>query len=203
MGDMNRLAIPGPAGKIEAALELVDTGCKGAVVCHPHPLYGGSMYDAVVDHLCDGFGAAGVSPLRFNFRGVGGSEGIHDRGQGEAQDLITVSDWYRTNHSLTELYLGGYSFGAGIVLGVAPSIICQAVVVVAPPLQMFDAVEITNRPMMVILGRQDNIVDCAGAQQYFADYPNVEVKVIEGADHFFMAAGDEIAAHVTEFVSGT
>lgn len=203
MGDMNRMAIPGAAGNIEAGLQTVDASHKGAVVCHPHPLYGGSMYDAVVEHLCDGFGAADVSSLRFNFRGVGGSEGSHDRGEGESQDVIAVCDWYRRKHGLQALYLAGYSFGAGIALRVAPYVDCQAIVVVAPPLGMLDKIVMTDKPVLVMLGERDNIVDCGAAQEFFADYPNVLASVIAGADHFFMTSGDQVAIRVTEFVSGT
>lgn len=200
---MNRLAIHGDAGTIEAELALADASPAGAVVCHPHPLYGGSMSDSVVSRLCDGFGAAGVSSLRFNFRGVGGSEGGHDYGEGETADLATVCRWFRNEHGLDRLYVAGYSFGAGIALRASPLVDDQAVVVVAPPLQMLDAVEMTGKPTLVILGQKDNIVNCGAARDYFADYPNVQLEVIEGADHFFMAAGDEIATRVTEFISGT
>lgn len=200
---MNLLSIPGPAGNIEATLDLVKGSSSGAVVCHPHPLYGGTMHDAVVGALSNGFTAGGVSSLRFNFRGVGKSSGSHDRGEGEAEDLAAVCDWFRDQHGLDSLYVAGYSFGAGITLRVAPKVNCQGVVLVAPPLQMVGQQAPVELRMLVVLGDEDPIVDCDALQEHFSRYPEVGIKVMAGADHFFVTAGGDITAAVTEFVSGT
>lgn len=200
---MNLPTIPGPAGTIEATLDLVEGSSRGAVVCHPHPLYGGTMYDAVVGCLSNGFTAGGVSSLRFNFRGVGKSSGSHDRGEGEGEDLLAVCDWFRDHHALDSLYVAGYSFGAGVTLQVAPRIDCQGIVLVAPPMQMVGDLAPTDLPMLVVLGDEDRIVDPGALQSHFSGYPNVSVKLIPGADHFFVTAGTDITAAVTEFVSGT
>ena len=200
--DMKRVSIPGGAGNIEAALELVEASSTGAVVCHPHPLYGGSMYDGVVDHLCDGLTAAGASSLRFNFRGVGESAGSFDQGHGEAEDVLAVSDWFRAGYSLDALFLAGYSFGAGIALRAAPQTASQGLVLVAPPIAMFEDLQPDDTRAMIILGRRDQIVDCSMACDFFAGYPNVRIEIIEDADHFFVSAGDQIAGLATEFISG-
>lgn len=200
--DLNRLVIPGAAGDIEAALEVVEGSRCGAVVCHPHPLYGGSMYDNVVDRLCEGFTTAGISALRFNFRGVAASAGEYDRGEGETEDVRHICAWYRENYALDDICLGGYSFGAGVALRVAPLVECKTSVVVAPPLSMIENVNLADEQFMVILGDHDSIVDCHSVQEYFSDNCAVTINVLAGADHFFVGQGEQITALAAEFLGG-
>ena len=89
------------------------SGCKGVVICHPHSLMGGSMYNNVVEAVQEAFSAENVSTLRFNFRGVGGSTGVYDEGRGEKEDILAVCE-YMKKLGLTELFFAGYSFGAWV-----------------------------------------------------------------------------------------
>ena len=109
--------IAGPSGKIECQLDQVADGGNGAVavLCHPHPLYGGSMHDRVLSTVAYRFIESGIFCLRFNFRGVGSSEGVHDNGEGEKDDLISVIDYVRTEFQPQSIWTVGYSFGSLIV----------------------------------------------------------------------------------------
>ena len=98
--------IPGPVGALEARVEAGGSG-RWAILCHPHPLYGGSMHDAVLDTVATVLAEQDVGRVRFNFRGVGASDGQYDEGRGEADDLIAVRDWLATEHAPDELWLGG------------------------------------------------------------------------------------------------
>ncbi|MEZ5557383.1 MAG: hypothetical protein R3E86_02385 [Pseudomonadales bacterium] len=112
--------IPGPVGALEADFSAGATPARGhAVLCHPHPLYGGSMHDAVLGCVSDALLSAGVSCLKFNFRGVGASEGRHDGRGGEVEDLGAALAWLLAEPPdgvpVTSLWLCGYSFGAHVV----------------------------------------------------------------------------------------
>lgn len=199
---MSRVLIPGNAGKIEAMVDVVEGATCGCVVCHPHPLYGGTMDDAVVALIAAGFHAAGVSTLRFNFRGVGESEGDHDRGNGETGDAITVCDWFKRERGYRKMYLAGYSFGAAVALRAAAMADCAAALLVAPPVQRIDDADFPAVPVTVILGADDPIVECNAVQAVFKARDNATVHVIPGEDHFFRSAQDEIVRLAQEFARG-
>ena len=118
---MNQHSIAGPAGRLEAVsskpLNQTDEGCTNAVViAHPHPLYGGTMDNAVVTATTRAANAAGSQTLRFNFRGTGQSQGKHDEGKGEVEDLAAALSWSQQHFRPDSLWLAGYSFGAAMIL---------------------------------------------------------------------------------------
>jgi len=112
------LFIPGPAGRLEALLETPEElePCQVAVVCHPHPLYGGTMHNKVVYRMARGLRRAGAVVLRFNFRGVNLSEGRHDRGEGEQDDARAALELLRSRYPHLPFSLAGFSFGSRVVL---------------------------------------------------------------------------------------
>ena len=119
-GLTGNLFFEGPAGRIEAILK--ETGApvdRVAIVCHPHPLYGGTMHNKVVYRIARTFLEAGFAVLRFNFRGVGLSEGIHDEGRGEEDDLRAAMKFVNQRFPGAKLWLAGFSFGSAVVLRVA------------------------------------------------------------------------------------
>ncbi len=107
----------GPAGRLEALLEEPEEQAPrcAALVCHPHPLYGGTMHNKVVYRIARGLRGAGMVVLRFNFRGVGGSEGEHAHMEGEIEDARAALDWLRQRYSDLPFALAGFSFGAGVI----------------------------------------------------------------------------------------
>ncbi|MEO7744229.1 MAG: alpha/beta hydrolase, partial [Usitatibacter sp.] len=116
-----RTLIDGPAGKIEVASSVPAAARAVAVVAHPHPLYGGTMDNKVITTLAKVFVEAGIAAYRFNFRGVGATEGAHDEGRGEAQDMLRVIEHVRGVSGEAPLYLAGFSFGGAIAVRASAS----------------------------------------------------------------------------------
>jgi alpha/beta superfamily hydrolase len=110
--------LEGPAGRLEALLEEPEERAPvaAAVLCHPHPLYGGTMHNKVVYRLARGLRRSGIVVLRFNFRGVNRSEGVHDHGVGEVQDAAAALDWVRGRYPDLPCTLAGFSFGSRVIL---------------------------------------------------------------------------------------
>src|SRR5271163_2409127 len=134
---------------------------RGGVVCHPHPLYGGSMYNNVVDAALAAMWALGWATLRFNFRGVGASEGEHTGGPGEAADAAAAVEFLTEQPGVQRdgAILAGYSFGAVAAMAAEPQISnVAALTLIALPLQMVDAaaLEQFSRPIILAAGDQDN-----------------------------------------------
>jgi len=200
-----RFTVQDPEGALtlEGVLALPDgtTPAAGVVVAHPHPLAGGDMDNNVVAALCDGLAAAGIASLRFNFRGVGQSEGVHANGIGELEDLRTAFAFLQQQTAVdaTRCGLAGYSFGARASLKVAGSLPLRGLLVVAPP--MGDTVEGPGAdcPMMALVGAQDRAAggDMAAYRAHLPQ-PN-SLLVIPGTDHFWMGYEGVLADAAGEF----
>ncbi len=185
------LRLAGPAGVIEAVISYPAAPAEVfavVIICHPHPLYGGSMTNKVVHTLSESFNDMGMLTLRFNFRGVGRSEGQFDHGKGEADDLLALSRWLRERYAGAPLWLAGFSFGAYVVLRAQPEVMAQRLLLVAPPVSMFDFDRLAPVavPWMVVQGAHDEIIDC----QAVADWVQRQrvrpvFRLMVDADHFF------------------
>lgn len=116
---MSFVDIPAPHGHLEALLWKVERPVAAAVVCHPHPLHGGTMHNHVTYRVAQAFRNAGVSALRFNFRGVGRSTGQHDEGRGEVDDAAAALDFLAREQPGVPLYAAGFSFGSRVALQLA------------------------------------------------------------------------------------
>lgn len=160
------LFLPGPAGRLEAMWWPSEPkSAIAAVICHPHPLQGGTMNNKVVTTLTRVWRDAGIATLRFNFRGTGASEGVHDEGRGEIEDLKSALRWLKNEHGVTEVVLAGFSFGAWVAAatGSAPlpeGLVLQRLVLVAPPVQYlgFEALQ-PPAATLVFQGEQDDVVE--------------------------------------------
>lgn len=192
---------------LEAAL-LTPAGAgpwPGVVVCHPHPLYGGDMDNNVVMAICQGLTHAGIAALRFNFRGVGDSEGSHDQGKGEQQDALAALAALRADRRIDGGRTGvaGYSFGAGIALVTAPRDPgLKAIGVVAPPTTALGnpALQADMRPKMVIAGEQDSAISIVQVRALLEKMVQpVELVVLSGADHFMWGREGTIAEAMGRF----
>jgi hypothetical protein len=158
-----RLLIPGPAGVLEA-----QAGCPPenqarpvtAVVCHPHPLHGGTMQNKVVHTLARSFERLGARSLRFNFRGVGASAGSFADGAGETEDALAVLTWARARRSADAIWLAGFSFGAYVALRAAARFAVAQLVTVAPAVHLHDFTQLTipATPWLLIQGLADEVV---------------------------------------------
>lgn len=186
------LIIDGPAGRIEAALDCPDDGIAHhpvlAIICHPLPTEGGSMHNKVVTMTARALRESGVTTLRFNFRGVGQSDGEFDDGDGELDDLRAVAAWARAQHPDKALWLAGFSFGAWVALRAAAELEAQALISIAPPVGRswdFD-VAIPNIPWLVIQGDADEIVDAEAVYAWLEGLSHTpDVVRMPDASHFF------------------
>lgn len=185
-----RLEIHGPAGSIEALVEtpLGFDGARAAVVCHPHPLYGGTMDNKVVHVTARALQERGYATVRFNFRGVGKSAGAFDEGRGEADDATTVADWAMNRWPEATLTLAGFSFGSFVAFQVAERRPTRQLLTIAPPVRRFDFTKypVPSAPWVVFQGDQDELVDWRDVVAWTEKIaPPPEVVVLPGAEHFF------------------
>ena len=184
------LLLPGAAGAIEIAVGMPAQDARNgvAIICHPHPLQGGTMFNKVVTTVERALGELGLATVRFNFRGVGKSDGVHDDGRGETDDLVTIAEWARREKPGAALWLGGFSFGSYVALRAAAKLAPQQMILIAPPVGRWDfgGIEWPHCPVLVVQGGDDDIVDPAAVAEWAAQQepPPAFVRMAE-AGHFF------------------
>jgi alpha/beta superfamily hydrolase len=194
--------IVGPAGTLEAKLELPEGEPKAtALICHPHPLHGGTMDNKVVYTLARSFLALGAAVLRFNFRGVGASAGSYADGAGEVEDALAASAWLFERWPDLPQYLGGFSFGAAVVVRVANGVRPAGLVTVALPVERIEPdTTLPAAPWLLVHGDDDELVALDSLIDWLNDQtPGPELEVIAGADHFFHGKLTELKNGVTSF----
>ena len=198
---MQTTKIPGPAGLLEANCSPGDRDVW-AILCHPHPLYGGSMDDAVLDVARTRFRAVGGGTVAFNFRGVGSSEGRHDSGAGEVDDVVAVADWLESHHTVDALTLIGYSFGSSVAWRALPRIRRRVpAILIAPPFGGMAFPPCPGAAGTVIAGDQDPFVDTETLEQWLISQAGMRHIAIADADHFFASERNALAAALDEAIS--
>ncbi len=186
-----RFFTPGPVGRLETVLNRgqgEDCHHAVAVVCHPHPLYDGSMHNKVTYTLARTFNQQGVPALRFNFRGVGDSEGVYDQGQGETDDLLALIEQARALYPGREVWIAGFSFGAYIALRAIGRADCAHLFTIAPPVNFFDFSRLRTPgcPWLLVQGEADEIVPCEQVVSWAKSLrPGPELVVLPEVGHFF------------------
>ncbi len=193
------LFLEGPAGRLEALLNAgVENAAHAALVCHPHPLFGGTLHNKVVFHTMKALNSFGFPVLRFNFRGTGLSQGEHDQGNGEVEDVRTALDWLDAEFHLP-LIFAGFSFGAAVglraacsdarvkaLIGVGVPAIPVAADGEAPRTYTFDFLGDCDKPKLFVSGARDQFGPRAKLEALVASAAEPKkLVVIEGADHFF------------------
>ncbi len=187
------------SGELEGCLGVPDGAANGAVVCHPHPAYGGDMNNDVVVAVADALRAAGMATLRFNFRGVGASGGSFDGGRGECDDARAALAALGARVRGGVPALVGYSFGALIALAVADG--TTRLVAVAPPLALADSPVAAAAATLVVAGDRDSFCPLAALNTATARWPRTRVVVVEGADHFFAGHTARVGAEAAAFLA--
>jgi len=185
--------IPGPAGALQGLLEdpqgeAAPARAGFAVVCHPHPLFGGTMLNKVVHTLARALQEQGLATLRFNYRGVGESEGQYDEGRGETADALAVIEWGRSRWPGAALTLAGFSFGSMVALLAAASAQPARLITVAPAVKYLQFATVTQPacPWLIIQGEADEVVDCRDVVAFAARFsPPPMLRLLPGVDHFF------------------
>ena len=201
-----KLAIAGPAGKLEAILERPGEGALegAAVVCHPHPRHGGTMHNKVAYTLARAFVRSGYETLRFNFRGTEGSEGHYDEGIGELDDALAAVEFMRARHGAYPLWLAGFSFGAAIAVRAAIATHIDGLISVAPAISRFASGLETQPecPWLIIQGDEDELVDVEETISWVDSLePGPELLIISGGEHFFHGRLTDLRQAVMDFVS--
>jgi len=172
--------IAGPAGRIECAVDGPEGPAKGiALVAHPHPLYGGTLDNKVVQTLARAFVELGYEAWRPNFRGVGETEGTHDEGRGELEDLAAIAAHLKPER----LALAGFSFGAGVQVLLAQRVKAEKLVLVGVAVTRFELPPV-QAGTLVVHGEQDETVPLAAVLDW-ARPQDLPVVLVPGADHFF------------------
>ena len=173
------------------------------VVCHPHPLYGGMMDNNVVAAVCRSLLQVSIASLRFNFRGVGRSQGTHDDGTGEQDDATAALDFLASTARIAGERIGlcGYSFGAGVCVEVAArNERVKALAVVSPLLSHGSPIRSYRQPKLLLWGSEDMALPAADLKSFTEELPDpTEYDVISGADHFWWGYDDAIGRRVAAF----
>jgi uncharacterized protein len=210
---MPEVIINGPEGRLEGRYHhSKETNAPIALLLHPHPQHGGTMNNKVVYTLYHGFVHCGFSTLRFNFRGVGRSQGTFDRGEGELSDAAAALDWLQTyNANASACWIGGFSFGAWIgmqLLMRRPEI--DGFISVAPPANLFDFSFLAPCPAsgLIIMGDRDQLIPMEAVQKLINKLMHqrdiqIDHRIIEGADHFFSGQLETLATVVEGYVAAS
>ena len=206
-----RLALAGPAGDLEALIEtpLIDGGSAAPVsafgaVCHPHPLFGGTLHNKVVWTVARAFEQLGAPTIRFNFRGVGKSAGRYDEGNGETADLLAVIAYGRQRWPQAALWLGGFSFGGVVAVRAAGEAHPARLVAVAPGITKIDVSGAAPPacPWLIVQGDQDEVVPPQVVLEWAQKLvPAPQVSVVPGASHFFHGRISELRETVLAFMA--
>ncbi|MDX1506950.1 MAG: alpha/beta family hydrolase [Woeseiaceae bacterium] len=200
-----RLFLDGPAGKLEAILEIPAdaTPTGAAVVLHPHPQHGGTMHNKVAHTLARAFVRSGLAALRFNFRGTEASEGEYDHGNGEFDDAVAAIAWMRQRFAAVPLWIAGFSFGAAIAVRAAASENPDGLVSVAPAVARF-ASGLDRQPTcpwLIVQGDEDELVAVEETIEWVNGLePGPELLILDGAEHFFHGRLVELRDAVCEFI---
>lgn len=183
---------------------LFDPGTKkhGVIITHPHPLYGGDMYNNVVETIKAGYHNKGYSTLRFNFRGVGASGGDYGEGVGEQKDVIAAYEFY-LKRGVDQVDLCGYSFGTWINAQISDKINVNSSIMISPPVAMMQFEPAFKIPhlKLAVTGSRDEFAPPDMVKQLVADWNiRADIKIIDGADHFLSGYESKLAEIIKEYI---
>lgn len=200
---MHSLFLSGPAGRLEAVLKPAPGATTAAVVCHPHPLYGGTLYNKVVYRAARAMHGAGITTLRFNFRGVEASEGQFDGGRGEIDDARAAIEYLAAEHE--RLIVAGYSFGSwvGLRAGIGDPRV-KALVGIGLPMDVFDFSFLREArvPFLLVHGDRDGWGEVEKVRALAGELEGpVTLEIIPGAEHAFEAHLEVMMEKISDFLA--
>jgi alpha/beta superfamily hydrolase len=200
--------IAGPAGRLEALLWTVPVAdpSLAAVVCHPHPLFGGTMHNKVVYQAAKALHLRAIPVLRFNFRGAGQSEGEHDRGIGEQDDVRAALDYLALEFPRTPILLAGFSFGSvvGLRVGCADQRVAD-LIGLGIPVDRSDLTYLRDcaKPKLLIQGGSDQFGSRANVEALYTTLPEPKrLVIVEGAEHFFAGQLEKVRSAIDAWLDG-
>ena len=210
-GSIESFYLEGRAGRLEALLNLgIPEARYAALVCHPHPLFGGTMHNKVVFHAMKSLNSFGFPVLRFNFRGVGNSAGTHDYGHGEVDDVRTALDYLSQRYGLPVVF-AGFSFGSAIGMrAAAPDTRVPVLAALGLPMQAdsrhytHHELEASPKPKLLLSGQHDEFASVAQLEKFFAGAAQPKrLVIIPEADHFFTGHLDQMRTEFTAWIRET
>jgi alpha/beta superfamily hydrolase len=200
------LFLAGPAGQLEALLwtSPVANPPLVAVVCHPHPLFGGTMHNKVVFQAAKAVHLFGIPVLRFNFRGVGLSAGVHDKGRGEEEDVRAALDYLAAEFPGRPILAAGFSFGSvvGLRVGCEDVRVAELMGLGLPVNHSnFDLLRPCTKPKLIVQGGNDKFGSRENIESVFSTMSEPKrLVIVEGADHFFAGQLEKVGAAITEWL---
>jgi alpha/beta superfamily hydrolase len=202
------LFLPGPAGRLEAVLWTPERQAPAeyaALVCHPHPLFGGTLHNKVVYQAAKALDRQGIPVLRFNFRGAGQSEGRHDRGRGEQDDVRASLDFLAAEFGAKPVLLAGFSFGAwvGLRVGCRDGRVAK-MIGIGMPVNNSDVsyLKSCGKTKLFVHGSLDEHGDVNRVKEMVAELPGKnQLVVVDGVNHFFAGKIAELGAAIERWVS--
>jgi alpha/beta superfamily hydrolase len=201
------LFLQGPAGRLEAILWTPTSGVQpplASLVCHPHPLFGGTMHNKVVYQAAKTLDALGLPVLRFNFRGAGLSAGKHDHGRGELDDVRGALDFLAREFAQVPLLVAGFSFGCwmGLTVGCADARVTELIGLGTPVNSTdFSFLRKCTKPKLFVHGAEDEYGDIAKLKLLVQSLPGEnQLVVVGGADHFFAGKLQEVDRAIKKWV---
>jgi uncharacterized protein len=201
------LFLAGPQGRLEALLwtSPVADPPLVAVVCHPHPLFGGTMHNKVVFQAAKALHRFGIPVLRFNFRGVGLSEGVHDKGRGEQDDVRAALDYLAAEFSGLPILVAGFSFGSlvGLRIGCEDSRVAELIGLGLPVNDSdFGLLRACPKPKLIVQGGNDKFGSRKNIESVFATMSEPKrLVIVEGANHFFTGRLEKVGAAITDWLA--
>ena len=201
------MKIPVPHGHLEAQLKEPSGFIRGAaVLCHPHPLFGGTMHTKAVYRAAQALNEIGLSVLRFNFRGVGASTGSYDAGIGEREDVTATLDWLEKNYPNLPLLVGGFSFGSMVGMAVGAEdkrvVALLGIGLVIGKGNHYDYTYLsdTGKPVLVVQGEEDEFGSGEQAEVLLAEFgKHITLKRVPGADHYFTEQLDALKGAIRDY----
>ncbi len=187
---------------LEAEVARSEHEAARVVLCHPHPLHGGTMRSLVISELFRGLPAAGFTCLRFNFRGVGASEGTYDDGVGERSDAEAALRWLATDATVP-CFVAGWSFGGDVALSVHDPAVAGWIGI-APPLRFavrLDDLAADPRPKLLLLAEHDEVRAPAEVVADAGSWAALTVEIVPGASHFFIGRTDRLCTLAREWLA--
>ena len=198
---LEKVSIPGPAGKLEVVIHIPDVIPRAiAVIAHPLPTVGGTMENKIVTTLAKTFSQLGFAALRFNFRGVGASSGKFDNGNGEVDDALTVTRYALSKYGDLPLILSGFSFGGYVQARAAQQLSPRQVVLIAPAVTRYAMPPVPPNTLLVH-GELDEVVSLTDVMQW-ARPQRLPIVVLPGAVHFFHGRLDQLKEIVRDNFMG-
>jgi len=206
--ESKNLFLQGPVGRLEAVLWTPRAASRphiSALVCHPHPLFGGTLHNKVVYQTAKALDGLGIPVLRFNFRGTGLSEGKHDRGNGELDDVRAALDFLAAEFSGRALLLAGFSFGCwvGLRVGCEDARVPRLIGIGAPVNSSdFSYLQRCEKPKLFVQGSNDQYGDVNKVRTMVSELPGEnELVVVDEADHFFTGRIEELGRAIIEWLA--